>query len=117
MRMLVVGLGLGMTMQVLVIAVQNAVDYADLGVATSGATLFRLIGGSGGTAVMGAIFAGRLTANLTRFLPPGTRIESLLAAGVGPETLAELPPPLGAAHAGAGPAPLDPMVLCPAAGG
>ncbi len=44
--MLVLGLGLGMVMQVLVIAVQNAVDYADLGVATSGATLFRLVGGS-----------------------------------------------------------------------
>ena len=40
--MLVLGLGLGMVMQVLVIAVQNAVDYRDLGVATSGATLFRL---------------------------------------------------------------------------
>ena len=44
--MLLLGLGLGMVMQVLVIAVQNAVDYRDLGVATSGATLFRLIGGS-----------------------------------------------------------------------
>ena len=51
-----------MVMQVLVIAVQNAVEYRDLGVATSGATLFRLIGGSLGTAVLGAIFATRLTA-------------------------------------------------------
>ncbi len=117
MRMLVVGLGLGMTMQVLVIAVQNAVDYADLGVATSGATLFRLIGGSVGTAVMGAIFAGRLTANLTRFLPPGTRIESLLAAGVGPETLAELPPALRAAYAEACTAALHTMFLVAAAVG
>src|SRR5690606_34908321 len=48
--MMVLGLGLGMVMQVLVIAVQNSVDYRDLGVATSGATLFRLIGGSLGTA-------------------------------------------------------------------
>ena len=58
--MLLMGLGLGMVMQVLVIAVQNAVDYRDLGVATSGATLFRLIGGSVGTAVLGAIFVTRL---------------------------------------------------------
>jgi EmrB/QacA subfamily drug resistance transporter len=73
---LVLGVGLGMVMQVLVIAVQNAVDYRDLGVATSGATLFRLIGGSLGTAILGAIFATRLAANLARLMPP--------AAGGGP---------------------------------
>ena len=67
--MLLLGLGLGLVMQVLVIAVQNAVDYADLGVATSGATLFRLVGGSLGTAVLGAIFAHRLSVNLARLLP------------------------------------------------
>src|SRR5437588_7605063 len=70
--MLVLGVGLGMVMQVLVIAVQNAVDYADLGVATSGATLFRLIGGSLGTAILGAIFAARPSANLDRLLPAAT---------------------------------------------
>ncbi len=60
--MLILGLGLGMVMQVLVLAVQNAVPYDMLGVATSGATLFRSIGGSLGTAVLGAIFSGRLVA-------------------------------------------------------
>jgi EmrB/QacA subfamily drug resistance transporter len=69
--MLVLGVGLGMVMQVLVIAVQNDVDYRDLGVATSGATLFRLIGGSLGTAILGAIFAARLAVNLARLLPAG----------------------------------------------
>ncbi|HTW11626.1 MAG TPA: MDR family MFS transporter, partial [Solirubrobacteraceae bacterium] len=58
--MFVLGLGLGMVMQVLVLAVQNAVDYEDLGVATSGATLFRSIGGSVGTAILGSIFSSRL---------------------------------------------------------
>jgi DNA-binding MarR family transcriptional regulator len=58
-------------MQVLVIAVQNAVDYRDLGVATSGATFFRSIGASFGTAVFGAIFTNRLIAELARHLPPG----------------------------------------------
>ena len=63
-HMLVLGLGLGMVMQVLVLAVQNAVPYDMLGVATSGSTLFRSIGGSLGTAVLGAIFSGRLAAEL-----------------------------------------------------
>jgi hypothetical protein len=58
--MFVLGLGLGMVMQVLVLAVQNAVPYEQLGVATSGATLFRSIGGSVGTAVLGSIFTNRL---------------------------------------------------------
>jgi predicted MFS family arabinose efflux permease len=62
--MLVVGLGLGMVMQVLVLAVQNAVDYRHMGVATSGSLLFRQIGGSFGLAVFGAIFSNRLQANL-----------------------------------------------------
>src|SRR6476660_2499775 len=60
--MLVLGLGLGMVMQVLVLASQNAVDYEQLGVATSGATLFRSIGGSLGTAVLGAVFTNKLAA-------------------------------------------------------
>ena len=58
--MFVFGVGLGMVMQVLVVAVQNAVPYEDLGVATSSATFFRMIGGSFGTAVFGAIFANVL---------------------------------------------------------
>ena len=51
-------------MQVLVLAVQNAVDYDVLGAATSGVTMFRGIGGSLGTAVFGAIFTARFTAEL-----------------------------------------------------
>ena len=52
--MLVLGVGLGLTMQVLILAAQNAVPYSYLGVATSAATLFRSIGGSLGTAILGA---------------------------------------------------------------
>ena len=62
--MFVLGLGLGLVMQVLVLAVQNAVDYADLGVATSSASLFRSMGGSLGTAALGAVFTARLTTEL-----------------------------------------------------
>jgi hypothetical protein len=89
--MLVLGLGLGMVMQVLVIAVQNAVDYRDLGVATSGATLFRLVGGSLGTAVLGAIFASRLSANLAHLLPGGTGAVAAATRALNPETLATIP--------------------------
>jgi EmrB/QacA subfamily drug resistance transporter len=56
-RLLLLGVGLGLVMQVLVLAVQNAVPYADLGAATSSAMLFRLVGGSIGTAVLGVVFA------------------------------------------------------------
>ena len=87
--MLVLGLGLGMVMQVLIIAVQNAVDYSDLGVATSGATLFRLIGGSVGTAILGAVFASRLAANLRGAMPAGTAVQG---QGMSLQALASLPP-------------------------
>lgn len=81
--MLVLGLGLGMVMQVLVLAVQNAVDYRDLGVATSGATLFRSIGGSLGVALFGAIFAAGLANELAGHLPAGTRFPTATdAAGI-----------------------------------
>ncbi|WP_072390191.1 MDR family MFS transporter [Hyphomicrobium sp. CS1GBMeth3] len=55
--LLLLGLGLGMVMQILVMAVQNSVPYERLGVATSGTTLFRSIGGSVGAALFGGIFA------------------------------------------------------------
>jgi EmrB/QacA subfamily drug resistance transporter len=93
--MLVLGLGLGNVMQVLVIAVQNAVDYRELGVATSGATLFRLIGGSLGTAVFGAIFAARLTAHLAARLPAGVELP---AAGISPQSLAQMEPAMHALY-------------------
>jgi DNA-binding MarR family transcriptional regulator len=90
--MLILGLGLGMVMQVLVIAVQNAVEYADLGVATSGATLFRLVGGSLGTAVLGAIFATRLAQTLAQVLPGSARVSG--HGALNPETLSQLSPAL-----------------------
>jgi EmrB/QacA subfamily drug resistance transporter len=92
--MFVLGLGLGMVMQVLVLAVQNAVEYSDLGVATSGATLFRSIGGSLGTAVLGAIFSNRLSGQLQRVLPAGSVSSSKAASTVSPKQIASLPPAL-----------------------
>ena len=75
---LVLGLGLGMTMQVLVLATQNAVDPRMMGVATSGSTLFRQIGGSIGVAAFGTIFANRLHVDLAQRLPEGTHLPSTL---------------------------------------
>ncbi|GAA3305364.1 hypothetical protein GCM10020295_58910 [Streptomyces cinereospinus] len=93
---LVLGLGLGLVMQVLVLIVQNAVPYADLGVATSGATFFRSIGAAFGVAVSGTVFAGRLDDRLAAAyrdvpLPPGVSAESLEAD---PRGIAALPPEL-----------------------
>ncbi|WP_240653951.1 MDR family MFS transporter [Streptomyces sp. AcE210] len=92
----VFGLGLGLVMQVLVLIVQNAVSYEDLGVATSGATFFRSIGASFGVAIFGTIFASRLGDKLTdalagRSLPPGVDVNALQSD---PRGIGELPPAL-----------------------
>ena len=71
--MLVLGFGLGNVIQVLVLAAQNAVDYKYLGVASSGSTLFRQIGGSIGVSVFGAIFANQLAGNLVGSSRPAQR--------------------------------------------
>jgi hypothetical protein len=91
---LVLGLGMGMIMQVLILAVQNSVDFEHLGVATSGATLFRSIGGALGVAVFGAIFAYVLQAQLAATLPPGMPFP---AAG-GRAALQALSPEIRAAY-------------------
>ncbi|TDD73522.1 MFS transporter [Actinomadura darangshiensis] len=74
LRFALLGFGLGLVMQVLVIAVQNSVSYEDLGSATSGVTFFRQIGGSFGVAVFGSVFSNQLAGHvedLARVLPPG----------------------------------------------
>ena len=55
---------MGMAMQVLLVAVQNSVEYEQLGVATSGTMMFRSLGGALGVALFGAIFANGLHAQL-----------------------------------------------------
>jgi EmrB/QacA subfamily drug resistance transporter len=90
--MLVLGAGIGLSLQVLVVAVQNAVDYTDLGAATGGATFFRSIGGSFGTAIFGAVFANVLAGNLVTalhglHLPHGLTASS----GASPAVLDRLP--------------------------
>ncbi len=91
---LVLGLGMGMIMQVLILAVQNSVDYEHLGVATSGATLFRAIGGALGVAMFGALFAQELHAQLSATLPPG----AALPTAASPAALQALAPEIRAAY-------------------
>jgi len=103
--MLLLGFGLGMTMQVLVLAAQNAVPYELLGVATSGSTLFRQVGGSIGVAIFGAIFAHELAGHLDTAFPPGTpRPEA-----ASPELVARLPEALHSAYVSAFAASLRPV--------
>src|SRR3546814_9354753 len=81
--MLVRGLGIGMVMQVLVLAMQNASEPQDMGVVTSSANFFRSLGGSMGISVFGAIFPSLLADRLGAFLPPG----ALAGAGFNPAPL------------------------------
>ncbi|HEX3332941.1 MAG TPA: MFS transporter [Acidimicrobiales bacterium] len=82
--MFIFGVGMGLIMQVLVVAVQNAVSYQQLGVATSSATFFRMIGGSFGTAVFGAIYA--IVFNHT-FAPTLARVPPALLRNFNPQAL------------------------------
>ena len=61
---ILIGAGLGFSMQTIVIALQNAVDFKDLGVATSANTFFRSIGATMGVALFGTVYASRLAHNL-----------------------------------------------------
>jgi MFS family permease len=104
---LVLGFGMGMVMQVLVLAVQNSVTYEQLGVATSGATLFRSIGGAFGVAMFGAIFAHGLQTQLSTVLPSGTAFP----AAVSSAALEALAPEIRAAYLAAIVAALKPVFL------
>ena len=90
--MVVLGMGLGAVMQVLVLVVQNAVPYSELGVATSGATFFRSIGGSFGAAIFGAIFSNVLVGNLASHLHGAKLPTGLSVASLTPAILDKLPP-------------------------
>ncbi|WP_405650234.1 MDR family MFS transporter [Streptomyces sp. NBC_00019] len=95
--MFVLGTGIGLCMQVLTIAVQNTVDYTDLGTATSGVTFFRTLGSSFGTAVFGTIYANSLKPNLedgvARAVQAGSGLDpaAIAKAATSPEGVHNLP--------------------------
>jgi EmrB/QacA subfamily drug resistance transporter len=110
--MLVVGVGIGMVMQILVLAVQNSVEHRLMGVATSGAMLFRQIGGSIGVALFGAIFANRLGTSLADRLPGAQ-----LPKSANPEAVQHLPPAIHDAYVSVFASSLHPVFVVAAAVG
>jgi EmrB/QacA subfamily drug resistance transporter len=89
--MALLGAGIGMVMQILVMAVQNEAPVKDLGVATSTVTFFRAVGGSVGVALFGALFAHRV----------GELLGGSVPTGMTPTQIAALPPAQQAATAAA----------------
>jgi len=89
--MLVVGIGIGLVMQVLVLVVQNDAKPENIGVTTSTATFFRSVGGSFGVAIFGTIFAARLSHQLSHF---PRSVVARLGSGVqlSPAAAKRLPP-------------------------
>ncbi|MFB9558526.1 MFS transporter [Streptomyces roseoviridis] len=94
----VLGVGIGLVMPVLVLAVQNSVRPADLGTATSAHNYFRQIGGSVGAAVFGTLFAARLDDALAERLPRDGAAAPVPADSITPQTVHALPPALRDAY-------------------
>ena len=86
--LLVLGLGIGLSMQVLTLIVQNTASYADLGVATSGVTFFRTLGGSFGASVFGSLYTNFLDQRVPSALRTAKLTNSALQT---PEALHRLP--------------------------
>jgi MFS family permease len=86
----VLGFGMGLAMQVLILAIQNAVELRDIGVATSMSMFGRQFGGAVGLALLGSIFNDRLAVWLHRLIPArfGLSVNELRGR---PETLRGLP--------------------------
>lgn len=87
--MFVLGLGIGLAMQVLTIAVQNTVPYREMGSATSGVTFFRTLGSAFGTAIFGTLFTNKLAPNLAEAFAKSPGVNPRAAAS--PAALHALP--------------------------
>jgi EmrB/QacA subfamily drug resistance transporter len=86
--LVILGAGIGMCMQTLVLIVQNTSSFDDLGVATSGVTFFRTIGSSFGAAIFGSLFTNFLH---SRIGPAMVASRAPAAAAASPEALHRLP--------------------------
>ncbi len=86
--LVILGAGIGMCMQTLILIVQNTSDFDDLGVATSGVTFFRTIGSSFGAAIFGSLFTNFLH---SRIGPALVASRAPAAAAASPEALHRLP--------------------------
>jgi len=91
--MAVLGLGLGLVLQMLVLIVQNGASVHDLGASTAAANYFRQIGGTVGSGVVGSVFASRLAHKIPTLLPPGLRASQVPnVAALTPKAIDALPP-------------------------
>jgi EmrB/QacA subfamily drug resistance transporter len=97
--MVVLGLGIGMIIQVMVLAVQNSVEHRDLGTATATETFSRSMGGAFGVAVFGAILTNRLAHNLRQLLPAGTNLHGVSVNSIAASPAAIRALPAGVQHA------------------
>ena len=84
----VLGFGMGLGMQLLVLVVQNEFPHAMVGTATAANNFFRQIGASVGTALVGALFTMRLTADVAGKL---THVDNLSLATLTPQIVDKLP--------------------------
>ncbi|MDT5127520.1 MAG: hypothetical protein QOH54_3164 [Mycobacterium sp.] len=89
----VLGTGIGMCMQTLILTVQNTMSFTDLGVATSGVTFFRTIGSAFGAAMFGSLFANFLS---DRLGPAMLASGAPARAAQSPQALHELSPAMAA---------------------
>jgi EmrB/QacA subfamily drug resistance transporter len=88
--MFITGVGIGSFMQVMTLAVQNAIDYKDLGTATSTVTFFRSMGSTFGTSIFGALLVSRFTTHFAEIAP---KLGNAAAAGsAGLNNIRALPP-------------------------
>jgi len=87
----ILGFGIGLVMQNMVLAIQNSVPAQHLGTATSASQFFRSIGGTVGVTVFGAIMTARLTSNLAEATGGGLPVPTD-ALSATPEALRQLPP-------------------------
>jgi EmrB/QacA subfamily drug resistance transporter len=92
--MAVLGLGIGLMMQILVLVVQNAAAREDLGSATAASNYIRQIGGTVGSGIVGALFASRLTSKVAHLLPPGAGAHVPNVQSLTPKELSGFPPPV-----------------------
>jgi EmrB/QacA subfamily drug resistance transporter len=87
---LLIGLGLGLSMQTLVIAVQNSIDFKHMGIATSAHTFFRSLGSVAGVAVFGSILSSRLTHHLKVGFKTLAAHDPTALAGFNPAVIAKV---------------------------
>ncbi|HYZ68775.1 MAG TPA: MDR family MFS transporter [Mycobacterium sp.] len=107
----ILGTGIGMCMQVLILIVQNTSSFADLGVATSGVTFFRTIGSSFGAAIFGSLFTNFLS---DRIGPAPAASGAPPAAAQSPQALHQLPHDVAAPIVNAYADSLNMVFLCAA---